>query len=197
MKQIEVQPRTPGKKGVSRKLRAKGRVPGIIYGHKETPVPFSVDPKVFTRLLRDSEQGSNTVLELSGLSRPVTAMVKERQVHPVRRNLVHVDLIEVRADEVVTVKVPVAFSGRPAGVVAGGNAVYRKRTVRLKCTPDKIPANIPLDISGLKVLDSVRISDLALPEGVSAGEPVEGIVILIEAGRAAVEAADDEEAEAE
>lgn len=192
---IEVKPRTPGKKGVSRKMRANGRVPGILYGHKEAPVPFSVDPKKLARLLRDSDLGSNTVLKLEGLPRAALAMVKEQQVHPVRRGLIHLDLIEVREDQQLTVKVPIVFSGRPAGVVAGGNLIYRKRTVKLTCTPDKIPAKIDLDISGLNVLDMVRVKELALPEGTSAGEDPENIVVLIEAGRSAAKS--DEESEEE
>lgn len=195
-KVIEVQPRTPGKKGLARKTRQNGRVPGILYGHKQAPVCLSLDPADLNRELRRSQHGSNTVFALKGLGRELLAMIQEKQVHPVHRELIHLDFIEVYADQMLTVKVPINFKGRAAGVVAGGTTVYRSRTVLVTCKPADIPAQIDADVTRLKIGGALRVSHLVMPENVTPVADPKSILVLISGGRAA-QADDDEDEEAE
>src|SRR5688500_1649811 len=109
---IEVQPRAQHGKGAARKLRATGKIPGVLYGHKEAPIPFEVDPTLLRKSLRSSDLGRNTVLTIRGLNREVLALVKDTQVDPVGRDVLHIDLIEVRSTDRVIVEVPVVLTGK-------------------------------------------------------------------------------------
>ena len=103
---IEVEPRTPGGKGDARKLRSEGKIPGVLYGHKEEPLAFSLKPAVLRKQLRASGMGRNTVFQVKGLGREALALLKDAQIDPVRRDLLHVDLLEVRESDRVVVEVP-------------------------------------------------------------------------------------------
>lgn len=164
--QIEVEKRDSRGKGEARKMRAAGRVPGVLYGHKEAPVALSLDPVRLRRQIEHSGKRRNTLFQLTGLDREVLALPKDIQIDPVSRVVLHVDFQEVRDGERVIVEVPISYSGRPEGVVRGGKLEGTRRTVKLDCSPLAIPLEIPLNIQPLQIGDTVRVSDLALPEGV-------------------------------
>lgn len=166
---VEVETRVSGGKGAARKLRAKGNIPGVLYGHKEAPQPIALDPVKLKKTLRDSGMGANTLLRLKGLSRDVLCLIKDTQVEPVKRNLLHIDLIEVRETETVTVLVPLEFTGKPAGVTAGGELGIARRSLAVKCSPVAIPKVIVLDVSGLQLGQTLHVSDVKFPEGTSSG----------------------------
>src|SRR4030095_2218825 len=118
---VSVQVRTQRGKGSARRARAAGKVPGILYGHKAEPVAVILDPLALVKSL-DKERKRNTVFSLAGAGDgEVTAMIRDVQVHPLSRRLVHVDFIRVSMDEEVKVTVPLILKGTPAGVVNGGN----------------------------------------------------------------------------
>lgn len=165
---LQVETRTAGSKGLARRLRAAGRVPGVLYGHKETPVHLSVDPRALGKSIRSTGQGTNTLFKVEGLDREVLALVKDAQIHPVKRNLLHVDLIEVREGDRLTVEVPLEFKGKPAGVVLGGMLEIARRTVALDVSPLAVPASVVVNLEPLKIGDNVHVSDLTLPEGTTA-----------------------------
>jgi large subunit ribosomal protein L25 len=166
---VEVTTREGAGKGAARKLRAKGHIPGVLYGHKEAPQPLALDPIKLKRSLRDSGMGANTLLRIQGLSREVLALIKDTQVDPVKRNLLHVDLIEVRETETVTVLVPLEFTGKPAGVTAGGELGIARRSLAVKCSPVSIPKLITLDVSHLQLGQTMHVSDVNFPEGTTSG----------------------------
>ena len=117
---LEVEQRVGQGKGDARKLRASGKIPGVLYGHKEQPTPLSLDPHQLRKRIRASDLGRNPVLQLSGLDRSVMALIKDTQIDPVRRDLIHVDFFEVRETDRVVVEVPLEFEGKAAGVVRVG-----------------------------------------------------------------------------
>ena len=117
--QISVEPRNATGKGGARKLRISGKIPGILYGHKEKPLSFAMDPRLLDKAVAAGGMGRNTVLRIGGLERDVLALVKETQMDPVKRTPIHIDLQEVRADEDVAVEVPLEFFGKPVGIVKG------------------------------------------------------------------------------
>src|SRR5690349_14758329 len=109
---IDVEPRSAGNKSDARKCRAKGKIPGVLYGAKKKPRPFAVDPINLQRTVSTSGLGRNTVLTVKGLEESVLALLKDTQVDPVKRKLIHIDLIEIREDQEVAVDVPVEVTGK-------------------------------------------------------------------------------------
>lgn len=184
---IEVEKREGRGKAAARKLRAAGRLPGILYGHKEDPVAITMDPKVFERHIRGSGKRRNTLIELQGLGRTVLALTREIQVDPVERNLVHVDMFEVREGDRVVVDVPMIYHGRPEGVVKGGKLESQKKSIKLNCSALDIPKAIELTITKMQIGDSIRVETLALPEGVRPATDPHQPVATIKAPRTSAE----------
>lgn len=164
---LEVEKRTACGKGGARKLRKQGRLPAVLYGHRQEPQPVSVDPRELSARLRASGMGRNTVFSLKGFDREVTVLLREVQSDPVKRTPIHLDLIEVREGDIVEIAVPLEYTGRPAGVVAGGSLEGTRRMLRVKTSPLSIPAKISVDVAGLNIADSLQVSDLDLPSGVT------------------------------
>jgi large subunit ribosomal protein L25 len=168
---IELEHRGPGKKGAVRKLRASGKIPGILYGHKETPVPFAVNPLELRRKIRASGMGRNTIFKVQGLGRDLHAILKDTQVDPVRRDLLHIDMIEVREGDVMEVDIPLVFTGRPEGVVQGGELQVVRRSIPVRTNPLAIPKSIEVDVTPLLLGQAMHASDLNFPPGVECTNP--------------------------
>ncbi len=164
---IDVEVRSENGKGAARKLRATGKIPAILYGHKEQPTALALDPRQLRKQLRASALGRNTVLKLQGLQREVMALIKETQIDPIRRDLLHVDLFEVRATDKVTVDVPLEFEGKPVGVVKGGEFAILERVVKLQAGPLQIPRSVTVNVTALDLGQTIHVGELPLPEGVT------------------------------
>lgn len=194
--QISVEPRTVDGKGSARKLRRAGKVPGILYGHKEKPLPFALNPRDLDKILAAAGTGRNTVLKVQGLERDVLALVKDSQVDPVRRTAVHIDLLEVREDEAVAVEVPLHFVGKPAGIVKGGQLQAVRFALRVYAKPLSIPRVIDVDVSHLDINDVIHVRDVKLPEGIRPALPGHLTIVILAAPEKAEEAAPVEAAAA-
>lgn len=193
---IEVEKRDERGKAAARKMRQAGRLPGVVYGHKEDPVAVSLDPVLFERHLRGSGKRRNTLLELTGLDRKVLVLTKDIQSDPLTRELLHVDLLEVRDGDRVVVDVPMIYHGRPEGVVKGGKLEGQKKELRLECSPLAIPRSVELEITKMQIGDTIRIEDLALPEGVKpAIDPHQPVATIKAPREAAAETSDEAEEE--
>lgn len=168
---IEVQRRTPDGKGTARKVRKSGKIPGVLYGHKQDPVPFTVDPNEIHKRVKASGAGRNTVFKLSGLDRDVLALVKDVQIEPVKRNLLHIDFIEIRETDRVTVEVNIELVGKPVGVTAGGVLQAVRRSIAVNTSPLQIPAKIVVDVSHLGLNQALHVNDIKFPEGAKSGYP--------------------------
>jgi len=168
---LTVQLRHDTGKGVARRLRARGLVPGICYGKTmEKPLPIQLSPKELKGAL-DPQKRQNTVISLTvedmeGKQQTITAMLKEYQVHPIKRGVTHVDLLAIEADKPVEAEVPIKLIGRAAGLVEGGQLNVARYKVLVRCKPADIPARLELDVSSLEIGDVMHISDLEFPEGV-------------------------------
>lgn len=194
--EIEVAPREALGKGGSRKLRAEGKVPAVLYGHRENPAALTLDPHLFFKQLRSTGFGRNTLFKLKGLAREVTALVKDMQQDPVRWDLIHLDFVEVRDGDSVVVEVPVKVSGRAAGVIAGGSLAQSKRSMTVRCSPFNIPKSVDLDVTKLQLNDVIRVSDITLPDGAVSTESGRLAVVAVKESRASRQqaAADAQEA---
>ena len=163
---VSVEVRTQSGKGSARRARAAGKVPGILYGHKEPPVTITVDPHALVKSL-DKERRRNTVFSLAVGSDPsITAMIRDVQIDPMSRKIMHVDFIRVSMDEEVKVTVPLHLTGTPVGVVNGGNLHQGLHAIPLAAKPDAIPAKLELDVSALEIGEALHASDLKLGTGV-------------------------------
>jgi large subunit ribosomal protein L25 len=164
---VSVEVRNESGKGSARRARAAGKVPGILYGHKEPPVTLTVDPLALVKSL-DKERKRNTVFTLAvgGDKQQVTAMIRDVQLHPLSRRIIHVDFIRVSMDEEVKVTVPLHLLGTPVGVVNGGNLHQGMHAVPLAAKPDAIPSKLELNVSGLEIGQALHASDLKLGGGV-------------------------------
>jgi large subunit ribosomal protein L25 len=167
------------------RLRAQGKVPGVLYGHGMSPVSLSVDRRELRHALT-GPAGVNAVvqLEVGGQTHPT--VVKELQRHPVRRNVTHVDFIVVRMDERITVDVPIILEGEPKQVLSEGGVIeHSMSTLAVITTPRDIPTHLTVDITDMVIGDVIRVSDLALPAGVDADVDDDTPVVI--AAGAAVE----------
>jgi large subunit ribosomal protein L25 len=168
---LTVQLRQHRGKGVARRLRAKGLVPGVCYGNDVADaLPIQLSPKELKSAL-DPVKRQNTVIELTvedpqGGARTLTAMLKEYQVHAIKRHILHVDLISIDRDKPVEANIPIKFVGKAAGLVEGGQLNVIRHTVLVRCKPADIPARIELDVSALDIGDVMHVGDLRFPEGV-------------------------------
>ena len=159
---IDVNPRTEFGKNPSRRLRRSGMIPGIVYGSSKPPVPVTVDPKQVERVLR-SESGVNTVfmLNLVGKDQRRHAMIKDYQIDPVSSRLQHADFIRIQMDEAIEVNVPIQTVGEAPGVkLDQGILDMPLREIRIESLPADIPDSIKVDISSLKIGDTIRVADL-------------------------------------
>lgn len=159
--------RSPGGKGVARRLRAEGRLPAVLYGHGvESPTPLSLDPKEFDKAL-ENPKGLNAVfaIDLEGTTHNVLA--RELQRHPVSRQVMHVDLVASDLSKPRIAFVPVEVTGKSIGVVTGGRLRKPYREVKLRAQPGDMPAVIVVDITALDHNDGIMASQLDLPEGVT------------------------------
>jgi len=165
---LEVQPRQDAGKNANRKLRSQGLVPGVVYGGGRDPLPIQVDRRTLLNLMRQT-QGGNPIflLQLAGTDKSRHAMIREMQIDPVSRHLLHVDFQRVLMDEKIRVAVHVELTGVAVGVKSDGGVLdFVTRELHVQCTPDKIPAKIVADVSNLHIGQHLEAKDIALPEGV-------------------------------
>ena len=159
--------REPGSKGVARRLRRDGFVPGIIYGNSETPIAMAVERRVLSQVISDPRFFIRLVdVEIDGTKHRV--LPREVQFHPVSDQPIHVDFLRFDPDRKIAVAVPVGFENdrESIGIKRGGILNVVRHEVEVYCTADRIPSDLSVDIEGLDIGDSVRASDISLPEGI-------------------------------
>jgi large subunit ribosomal protein L25 len=188
-------------KGVARKLRAAGRIPGVCYGQAGTQA-ISLDPAALDRLIRKSASGVNTLIDLKvaggGHFDGKKVLLKEMQRDPVTNAPLHADFFAIDLTHDITVSVPIHISGSAPGVTMGGGILDQVlREVQLECRPDAIPDEILADVSELDLGMSLHVRDLALPQGVKLLTDEDLSVVSVAAPKAVEEEAPVEEAVAE
>jgi large subunit ribosomal protein L25 len=157
---VESQIRQEFGKNANRRLRAAGRVPGIVYGRNLSPVAVSVDPKDLDRILH-SDTGHNTIFTLKYEDQATDVLIRELQRDPVGEELLHADFIAVSMDRTMIFDVPVEIVGTAAGVkMYGGILDLVLREIHLECLPGNLPDHIRIDVTDLEIGDSVRVEQL-------------------------------------
>lgn len=170
---LKLEKRTDSGKGAARKARAAGKIPGVIYGHGREPIHVLMPYHETFLIVKDNP---NAVVSLEGLDAGEMALVKAIQRHPVRRDLLHLDLLLVKADEKVEVEVPLEIVGAPA---AGNVCVQELLHLLVSAPAIAIPEKIDVVVEGLEEGTVVRVGDLQLPEGVTTDIDAEADVASI------------------
>jgi large subunit ribosomal protein L25 len=188
-------------KGPNRRLRAAGKVPAVLYGHKSQNAALTVDPKDLLRILR-SQAGENTIFQLNVPGREtVNCLIKEYQLEPVSHSFLHADFYEVAMDETLELDVPVEIKGEAYGVkTEGGLLDLVLRELKVECLPGDIPEHIVIDVTDMKIGDLKRVRDLQVSDKIKILDDPDTTVVMVEHARAeepAPGAAPVAEAEAE
>jgi large subunit ribosomal protein L25 len=153
-------------KNEARRTRREGRVPAVVYGASSegasrTATPIAVEPKALLKILH-SESGANTLISLRLAGGGDTkVLVKEFQLDPVTRAVLHADFYRVAMDRVIQVTIPVIVKGEPKGVKQqGGILEFIRREIEIECLPGDIPENVEIDVSELMLHQGVRVRDI-------------------------------------
>ena len=179
---LQSEKRSERGKNMARQLRRNGRLPGVVYGDSggqsaRDAVAVSVDPDELSRILH-SDSGVNTLIGLTiDSGQPDQVLIKDYQLHPITRELLHVDFYRLAMDKAITVAVPVVLKGEAEGVkMQGGLIAFEQREFSIECLPTEIPEHVEVDVSDLMIGQGVRVQDLL--EGVS-WKPVTDAATLI------------------
>lgn len=196
---VECQKRAEGSK--PRALRREGLIPASLYGHKGTEsMMLTVKAKTLEKLLKQAGVNSTVVdLSIPDLSWRGKTLLREVQIHPVKRWAYHVSFFALSEQASVEVEVPVHFVGEAPGVkVEGGVLDLVLMQLEIKCAPDNIPDAIEVDISGLHLKDILYVSELVLPVGIAVvGDPGRAVASVMQSTVSAEAEAIIEEAVAE
>lgn len=167
-------------KGPARQLRMRGLIPAVFYGPGLEPRPITVSPDdVRTLLTTEYRRNQLIELEIAGEDKEL-AMVKDLAIHPVSRELLHVDFYRVSKDKAIETKVPFEVTGRALGVQKGGTLNKVFRDLPIKARPQDVPASIVVDAGPLDLGAIVTVKDLELPKGVEVTYSPDRRVVLIE-----------------
>jgi large subunit ribosomal protein L25 len=159
MKTIEIKGsfRTELGKKSSKKVRKSGSVPCVIYGKKEN-IHFEAPELGFKNLVYTP---AAHLVKLSIEDKEYNAVLKDMQFHPVSDKILHADFIEIFDDKPVTIGIPIRVTGDSAGVIAGGKLSIKKRNLKVKGLPVDLPEFLLIDITNLKIHESVKVGDLS------------------------------------
>jgi len=190
-------------KGVARKLRASGRIPGICYRRNSESVAVSLDPNELDRLIRNASSGINTLIDLKvaggGDFDGRQVLIKELQRDPISGAYLHADLYAIDLKQTIRISIPIQLKGSPIGVTLGGGILdHATRELDVECLPDAIPEEFAVDVSELEVGQSLHVRDIKVLEGVEIlNDPDVSIVSVVAPAVVEEEAPAEEEVELE
>jgi large subunit ribosomal protein L25 len=188
----------------ARRLRNQGLIPAVVYGQRAETIPVTLKPQELAKVLHGGA-GERTLINLTieGLQDgPITKTVilKEKQIDPLKRTLLHVDLYTIAMDEAINVGIPVRIVGKAPGVAEGGILEQVLREIEVKCLPADIPSSIDVDVSALNIGDSIHVAEITLEKGKILADPGQTVITIVppkeEVVAAVVEVAEEAEAEA-
>lgn len=166
---VDAEIRSVQGKGASRRLRRTGKVPAILYGGKDGPQMLQLSHNELLKNLKIEAFYTN-ILDINVAGKVEPAVLKDLHRHPVREEILHLDLQRILPDVVLRMQIPVHFKGSdvaPGVKVGGGVIEHHHSQVEVECLPKDLPESIELDLSGMNVNDAIHLSQIALPEGVS------------------------------
>ena len=166
---LNVQPRTTSGKGASRRSRAEGSLPAVVYGGDiKGAAPISIEPLEAKKVAQAVGRNVFINLKASGDLNGKTVMLKEVQRHPIKHRLIHADFLTVDMKKPVVVSVPVELTGKPVGLTKQGVLTVVSHEIEVRCLPSDVPEKVQIDVSHLDLHDSLHIADVKLPDQVTA-----------------------------
>jgi large subunit ribosomal protein L25 len=186
----------------TRRLRAEGKIPGVVYGHGTEPIAVAVVAREF-QIAMSGEAGLNTLLSLDVEGKALLTLARDIQHHPVRNTVTHVDFLIVNRDELISAEVTINLVGEAVEVGHGDGIVDQQLfTLHVKAKPTEIPPSVDIDISSLTIGGALHVSDIVIPPGVELETDLDATVVagnpprVQTATEVAEEAAGDEAAPA-
>ena len=156
---LAVHARELGNKSSRKNLRKSGKIPAVIYSEGQPGIHISVPTNEFSKLYKKSI-GEVAVFNLKLDGNEVHTIVKARQIHPVSRDFIHVDFLELHKDKELNLSVPFKFIGTPASLKEGGIMEITMRELKVSCLPRHIPEDIPINIENLKIGEAIYVKDI-------------------------------------
>jgi large subunit ribosomal protein L25 len=178
---LEAKTRAGSGKGFARRTRAEGLIPAVMYGpHLEKPMALAVDPLKVREAIKTPKK-LNTVILLSIDGTEHIVLLKDYQLDPVSKQLLHADFITVKENEQVKVKVPVVLTGKAIGVIEGGILSQMRRELEVWALPAAIPQSIDVDVSGLKIAQALHVKEVKFPAGITVKTQVDYTIAVVTA----------------
>ncbi len=159
---IEAGKRTLGKKSDRKELRKGFNIPGIMYGQGEEGLPIQFNAPDFMKAYKKSI-GELAIFNIVVDGKEHRCILKDKQIHPVRRDILHVDFLLLNPGHEVSLSLPIKYVGEPEGAKMGGNVDIILRNLSISCLPKDIPEDVEIDISGLAIGDSLHVKDINIP----------------------------------
>lgn len=176
-------------KGPARRLREEGLIPAVFYSPGTETIPLTVNSSDLIKSLRTGSGESSFIkltIEDGDSKTEKLSIMKELQINPLSRNLLHADFYEIRMDHQLTMDIPIRLTGQAIGIEAGGDLQFSKRNLRLSALPSLFPDFIEVDISELEIGDSVKVGDVVLGEGIEILDPSNVMIAAVVVTRVAV-----------
>ena len=161
----------------ARRCRRSGRIPAVMYGRGREAISLDLDALEFVRSIKNISESTIVKIEIDG--KPYDAFVKDTQRNIIDGNILHVDFYEVESGVALRAKVSLHLKGNPIGVREGGILENPLHEIEVECLPKDLPERIEVDISDIKINQSLHVRDIPLAEGVrllSAGDQVVALV---------------------
>jgi large subunit ribosomal protein L25 len=192
---LEAQVRSKGKKSDLNSLRKDGFIPAIIYGEGNEGMMITLEKREFTKEYKKTF-GHLAFFEINVDDKIIKVILKDKQIHPVSREILHIDFQELHSGKPISLKVPFRFIGTAPGTKAGGVLEILHRDLEILCLPKHIPDDIEVDVSKMNVGDVIHLNDIVL-ENMEAKMPNDTALVTIYMPRLKDESAEEEETEPE
>lgn len=191
--QIKATMREKGKKSVIKQQRRDDFIPAVIYGEGKTGINILLAKTDFMKSYKKSI-GEVAIFEITIAGKNYRTFIKDKQMHPVSREFIHLDFVELHKGKPITLEIPLHYFGEAKGVREGGALEILHHSLEITCLPKDLPEEIQIDVSNLNIGDSIHFADIDLPEGVSTNMTDITNLVSVRAPRQIVES-EEEKAE--
>lgn len=173
-------------KQAAKRVRSRGLIPAVVYGFRVESTPIQIPLDDFSRVIR-TKAGENVVIRLTVSGEKNfenTVVIKEIQHHPIADTIQHVDFNAISLSEKIKVKVPLRLTGESPGVKEGGILDVIHHEIEVECLPTDIPERLDLEISALRIGDSIHVREINFPQAVMPMLDAEEVVVAVHAPKA-------------
>ena len=163
---LNIEMRVETGKQNAKHYRSMDKIPAVLYGHKEKNVNLLVDEQALETIFRHHGQNVMVTLQIEGTKKSENAIIRDIQINPLTQRTIHVDLQRISMKENIHIQVPVHLIGSPLGVrTEGGMLDLIIHSIDIECTPEYIPEFIEVDVTELKIGDSIHVRDISIENG--------------------------------